>query len=164
MRLAVAVALTLFATTVLADPVPSNALQLKPDAIKWMPGSAQMPAGTQVAVLEGDPKAKTLFTLRLKVPAGSRLAPHWHPRDERVTVISGLVGVGFGDRIDDFGVARFPAGSFYVNPSNSRHYVVFPEESVVQVTGIGPWEINFVTTPAATPPGAEGAKPVVPGQ
>ena len=124
---------------------PPGAIQLQPDAVSWNPASAAMPPGTQIAVLEGDPKAQRFFTIRLKVPAGSRLAPHWHPRDERVTVISGSVQVGFGDAIDEAATAKFAAGGFYVNPANSHHFVLFPEDSVVQVTGIGPWEINFLT-------------------
>ena len=161
MRLAAALVLSLCAAAAAAaaDPVPPGAIQLKPDAIQWQPGSPTMPAGTQIAVLEGNPQAKTLFTIRLKVPAGSRLAPHTHPRDERVTVLSGMVGVGFGSHIDDFGATRFSAGSFYVNPANKPHYVIFVDESVLQVTGIGPWEVNFV---GAAP--AEAPKPAAPGQ
>lgn len=134
-----------------ADAAPPGVVQLQPEAIVWGPGSPAMPAGTQIAVLEGDPKAQRFFTIRLKVPAGSRLAPHWHPRDERVTVISGSVAVGFGDTVDEAAVTRFGAGSFYVNPANSRHYVLFPEDSVVQVTGVGPWEVNFLTPAAPAP-------------
>jgi len=123
---------------------PAGTIRLQADALAWKPGNPTMPAGTQVAVLEGDPKAARFFTIRLKVPAGSRLAPHWHPRDERVTVISGVVAVGFGEVIDEQAVTRFGPGAFYVNPANSRHYVLFAEDSVVQVTGIGPWEVNFL--------------------
>ena len=136
-------AAALLATTAFAAP-PPGALQWLPDTVPWSPASPAMPAGTQIAVLEGDPKAKRWFTIRLKLPAGAVIAPHWHPRDERVTVISGTVAVGFGDSVDPAAVTRFGAGGFYVNPANSHHFVMFPEESVVQVTGIGPWEINFV--------------------
>jgi quercetin dioxygenase-like cupin family protein len=132
----------------LGAAAPPGTIQLQPDAIAWSPGSPAMPAGTQVAVLEGDPKAPRFFTIRLKVPAGSKLAPHWHPRDERVTVVSGVVAVGFGEAIDEAAVTRFGAGAFYVNPAHSRHYVLFVEDSVVQVTGVGPWEVNFISAPA----------------
>lgn len=135
-----------FATTAAsAAGLPPGSVQLHADALSWAPGSAAMPAGTQIAVLEGDPKLNRYFTIRLKVPAGSKIGPHWHPRDERVTVISGSVQVGFGDAIDEAATAKFAAGGFYVNPANSHHFVLFPEDSVVQVTGIGPWEINFLT-------------------
>jgi len=134
----------LAAALALLGAAPAGTIQLQPDSIAWTSGSPAMPPGTQVAVLEGDPKAARFFTIRLKVPAGSRLAPHWHPRDERVTVISGMVAVGFGEVIDEQAVTRFGPGAFYINPASSRHYVLFVEDSVVQVTGIGPWEVNFL--------------------
>lgn len=140
-------ALALLATAAAAAPPPGT-IQLQPDAIAWAAASPAMPPGTQIAVIEGDPKAQRFFTIRLKVPAGSRLAPHWHPRDERVTVISGAVAVGFGDAIDEAAVTKFGPGGFYVNPANSHHYVLFAEETVVQVTGVGPWEVHFLATGA----------------
>lgn len=130
-------------------PLPRGAVQVSPETVRWQPGSPAMPSGTQMAVLEGDPKAKQWFTLRLKVPAGAIIKPHWHPRDERVTVISGEAGVGFGERVDPTTVTRLGPGSFYVNPANSRHYLVFSEETVLQATGIGPWELHFVEAPPA---------------
>jgi quercetin dioxygenase-like cupin family protein len=132
------------APAVAAQTAPAGAIQLAPDAVKWSAASPTMPPGTQAAVLEGDPKAKGLFTIRLKVPAGARIAPHWHPRDERVTVLSGTAAVGFGEAFDEKGLTRFAAGSFYVNPARSHHYVAFPEETIVQITGEGPWELHFL--------------------
>jgi quercetin dioxygenase-like cupin family protein len=128
----------------LAAGVPERTIQLEPGRLKWSAASPAMPAGTQVAVLEGNPRAAGIFTIRLKVPAGARIAPHWHPRDERVTVLSGTVAVGFGDAVDEKAMARFTGGAFYVNPAQSHHYVVFPEESIVQITGEGPWELHFL--------------------
>jgi quercetin dioxygenase-like cupin family protein len=146
---AVAAALLGAALAAGAVPPPAGTLQVQPEAIEWRTGNPSMPAGTQVAVLEGDPKAAGLFTIRLKVPAGARLAPHWHPRDERVTVMSGLVLVGFGDAIDEAATRRFGAGAFYVNPARSHHFVLFRQDSIVQVTGVGPWEVHFLEAPAA---------------
>jgi hypothetical protein len=123
---------------------PAGTLQVQPESIAWRAGNPSMPPGTQVAVLEGDPKAAGMFTIRLKVPAGSRLAPHWHPRDERVTVLAGVVAVGFGGAVDEQALTRFGAGAFYVNPARSHHYVLFPEASIVQITGMGPWEVHFL--------------------
>jgi hypothetical protein len=123
---------------------PAGTLQVQPEALAWRAGNPTMPPGTQVAVLEGDPKAAGMFTIRLRIPAGSRLAPHWHPRDERVTVLEGLVAVGFGDVVNEAALMRFGAGAFYVNPASSHHYVLFPETSVVQITGQGPWEVHLL--------------------
>lgn len=98
-------------------------------------------------LLEGDPRKEGLFTLRLKIPAGTRLQPHWHPRDERVTVLSGLVKVGFGDEFEEANMVSFGPGSFYLNPAQSRHYVWFVEETVMQLTNVGPWEVLYPGQP-----------------
>ena len=101
-----------------------------------------MPKGTKIAVLEGDPKAPGMFTIRLRVPAGSKVMPHWHPRPERVTILFGKVAVGFGDKWDDKDMRGFNGGDFYINPAESHHYVAFPRTSVIQITGEGPWVLN----------------------
>lgn len=123
--------------------LPEGALQLPPEAQVWK-DAPNLPPGTRVALLEGDPKQAGMFTLRLRMPAGVRLQPHWHPRDERVTILSGLVKVGFGDRWVEEGMTTFGSGSFYLNPANSHHYVQIMEEAVMQLTGMGPWELHFL--------------------
>jgi len=62
--------------------------QIQITHIDWKPAPPTLPKGAMVAVLEGDPKAAGMFTMRVKLPAGSIISPHWHPRDERVTVLS----------------------------------------------------------------------------
>ena len=109
----------------------------------WKDAPPSMPKGTKIAVLEGDTKQPGLFTVRLKVPAGSVIAPHTHPRPERVTVLSGKVRVGFGKKVDASGTT-FTAGGFYVNPANDPHFVVVDEESVLQLTCEGPWVLEYV--------------------
>ncbi|HYI08095.1 MAG TPA: cupin domain-containing protein [Thermoanaerobaculia bacterium] len=121
-----------------------------PEVIGWADGPPSMPAGSKIAVLEGDPLAEGMFTIRVRIPAGAALAPHWHPRDERVTVLSGAAELGFGNTADRARVTRYEAGSFYVNPQRVMHYLFFPEETVLQMTGIGPWEIHSAQ-PAAQP-------------
>jgi quercetin dioxygenase-like cupin family protein len=112
-------------------------IALAPEAMVWKDGPPTLPPGTKVAVLEGDPNAEGMFTMRIRVPAGSKIPPHWHPRDERVTVLSGVVELGFGKN-----VKRYPAGSFYVNPPRSMHFLFFPEDTEIQLTGLGPWKLH----------------------
>jgi len=51
-----------------------------PDTIPWGPAPPFLAPGAQLAVLEGDPTATTGdFTVRLKMPDGYRIAPHFHP-------------------------------------------------------------------------------------
>ncbi len=121
------------------------------DAIVWKDGPPTLPAGSKIAVLEGDPRADGMFTMRVRVPAGAALAPHWHPRDERVTILSGAADLGFGSTADPSKTTRYGAGSFYVNPPRVMHYVYFREETVLQMTGVGPWELHTTDVDAKAP-------------
>ena len=144
------VATTLAMSTLSAEPppapgLPAGAIQIPAGTGTWVTGPPGLPAGTRVMRLEGDPAQDGMFTIRLQVPAGTRLQPHSHPRDERVTVLSGEVLVGFGDTFDEKVMTSFTAGSFYVNPANSHHFIWFKSESVVQITGHGPWELHYIS-------------------
>jgi hypothetical protein len=69
-----------------------------PDTIPWGPAPPVVRPEAQFAVLEGDPTASTGdYTIRLKMPDGFRIAPHFHPLRENVTVISWTFKVGMGD-------------------------------------------------------------------
>jgi quercetin dioxygenase-like cupin family protein len=113
-----------------------------PESIVWKDAPPTMPAGSRIAVLEGDPAADGTFTMRIRIPAGTVLPPHWHPRHERVTVLTGAAEVGFGSSVDRQAVRRYGAGSFYLTPPRLMHYVLFPEETEMQLTGTGPWEMH----------------------
>jgi uncharacterized RmlC-like cupin family protein len=128
-----------------APPPPEGTIQITPADIHWVAGPKTTPPGTMAAILEGDPTAEgTMFTMRLKLPAGSRLKPHFHGENERVTVLSGEARVGFGDTFRDTGLTSFPAGSFYVNPKGAHHFVYFPKETVIQITGRAPWKTTLL--------------------
>lgn len=116
-----------------------------PDAIPYGPAPAFVPTGAQLAVLEGDPSAATGdYTVRLKMPDGYRIAPHWHPHRENVTIISGTLKVGMGDSFDATKMAAFPAGSFaYLDPE-MHHYVMAGGEVVVQIHGVSPVQFNYI--------------------
>ena len=118
------VVLLLFMTAVVALPAPpQNAFS--PDQIKFGPVPPALPPGAELAVLEGDPMGPSGdFTIRLKMPDGYRIPPHWHPKRENATVISGTFKVGMGDSFDASKMGAFPAGSFaYLDPS-MHHYAM----------------------------------------
>ena len=117
-----------------------------PDQIKFGPPPPFLAPGAQVAVVEGDPMAASGdFTIRLKVPDGYKIAPHWHPKRENVTVISGNFKVGMGDKFDESKMMTFPAGSFaYLDP-DMHHYAMASGEAVIQVHGASPLQFNYVS-------------------
>src|SRR6201997_2201464 len=81
-----------------------------PDAISWGAAPPVVRPGAQFAVLEGDPTASTGdFTIRLRMPDGFRIAPHWPPKRENVTIISGTLHVGMGDEFDPSKMKAFVA-------------------------------------------------------
>ena len=132
-----------------AHPDQKNAFT--PDAIAWGPAPPFVPAGAQLAVLSGDPMAASGdYTVRLKMPDGYRIAPHWHPQRENVTVISGTFKVGMGDQFDTAKMGSFPAGSFAYMDPEMHHYAMASGAVVVQIHGKSPLQVNYVN-PADDP-------------
>jgi quercetin dioxygenase-like cupin family protein len=115
-----------------------------PPEIKWGPAPAVLPAGAEAAVLFGDPSEEGLFVLRLKLPAGYSVAPHTHPVDEVITVISGTFALGMGETADQRMAQPLPAGSFFALPPGTAHYVFIDQETVVQISTIGPWGLTYI--------------------
>ena len=84
------------------------------------------------------------YTVRLKMPDGYKVAPHWHPKRENVTVISGTLKFGMGDKFDESKMMSFPATSFaYLDPS-MHHYAMSSGETVVQIHGMAPLKFNYI--------------------
>lgn len=137
-------AILLCAVLVVASPAPVNNA-FTPDKIPYGPVPAFVPPGAQLAVLEGDPTASTGdFTIRLKMPDGYRIAPHWHPKRENVTVVSGTFKVGMGDSFDEAKMGSFGAGSFAYMDPDMHHYAMASGETIVQVHGMSPLAFNYV--------------------
>jgi hypothetical protein len=116
-----------------------------PQTIPWGPPPPFVNPGAQLAVIEGNPGASSGdYTVRLKMPDGYRIAPHWHPQRENVTVISGTFKVGMGDVFDKDKMAPFPAGSFAFLDPSMHHYAMASGEVIVQVHGTAPLQFNYV--------------------
>src|ERR1043166_4999332 len=58
---------------------------MTPSDLKWGDMPPGLPPGAKMTVLNGDPTKAGPFTVRLKAPAGHKVAPHTHPQAERVT-------------------------------------------------------------------------------
>jgi len=112
--------------------------------LKWLDGPPSLPPGAKVAGIEGNPKDPGLFTMRLKFPANYKVAPHWHPADEHLTVISGTFYMGTGEKLDEAAAKELPAGSFVVMPAKQPHFAITKGETIVQLHGMGPWAITYL--------------------
>ena len=127
-----------------------HAIVAVPNTITWGPAPAALPAGAQLAVLEGEPSKPGPFTMRLRVPDGYRIPPHFHPAIEHVTVIQGTFLVGMGEKVDATKLTELPTGTFAALQPGVRHFAQARGETIVQIHGIGPWGLTYVN-PADDP-------------
>jgi len=121
-----------------------------PGELKWGDPPPVLEKGATFAVVSGDPGKTGLFVVRLQMPAGYRIAPHWHPTDEHVTVISGTFALGMGDKMDKATMKSLPAGGYALLPAESHHYAMATAATIVQIEGPGPFVLNYVN-PADDP-------------
>ena len=121
-----------------------------PKDLKFGPAPPSLPAGAQLSVLQGDPGKSGPFVVRLMLPGGYKIAPHWHSQDEYLTVISGTLYLGSGDRYEPSTARGLAAGGFHYLPARAHHYVYAKKPTVVQVNGTGPFDITYVN-PADDP-------------
>jgi hypothetical protein len=125
-----------------------------PTTIEWKDGPAALPPGAKMAVLEGDPTKEGPFVMRLQGPDGYHILPHTHPKTERVTVISGTMFLATGENLDRSAAKTLPAGTYGFWPAGMKHAAWFEGDTVIQIHGTGPWQINYVN-PADDPRNAK---------
>ena len=118
--------------------------------LKWEAGPPSLPAGVKVVFLQGDMKKEGPFTFRAKLPADYKVPPHFHPGAETLTVLSGTLYAAVGDTFDASKAKAMKPGAFVSLPAKGPHYVFAKEETVIQVSGAGPWGITYVN-PADDP-------------
>jgi quercetin dioxygenase-like cupin family protein len=127
---------TAFAQTM---PAPVNVGDLK-----WGPGPPALPPGAQLAVISGDPSKEGTYVVRLKLPASYKIAAHHHSMAEYITVLSGTLHFGMGDKLEMEKGSALQAGGFVENPAKMNHYVWTTGETMLQVSGQGPFDITYV--------------------
>jgi quercetin dioxygenase-like cupin family protein len=125
------------------SPVRAQLVHSTADS-KWGPAPPFLPAGVQAAVVQGDPGSAGEYTIRLQMPDGYVVPPHFHPTDENVTVLTGTLMLGMGDEIDRRTADRLTAGGFAIAKATTHHYAIAVGPTVVQVHGMGPFAITYV--------------------
>jgi hypothetical protein len=113
--------------------------------LKWV-DVPSLPSGAKLAIIEGPLNEAVPFTF----PADYKMPAHWHPAIEHVTVISGTINMGVGDKLEPTKTKPLPAGSVAIMQPKTNHFVWTKEEATVQVHGVGPWGITYVN-PADDP-------------
>src|SRR5262245_20768256 len=120
------------------------------DDLKWGDVPPSVPAGAKMVVVQGDPGKPGILTVPLKERHLYKVAAHWHPTTEHLTVIKGSFNLGTGDKLDETKTTAMTAGAFGSMPAKMHHYGWFKGETEVQVSGMGPFKLIYVN-PADDP-------------
>ena len=134
-----------------ADRLFSPPQASSPAALRWGPVPG-VPKGMEGAGLYGNPSKTELYALRIRMPDGYLMPPHLQPEAEILTVIHGTLIVGLGEGFDRERAEVLRAGSVSILPARKPHYFRSVGETIVQVEGIGPLDIEYVN-PADDPDG-----------
>lgn len=120
--------------------IPAHVM-LQATQMQWGDAPPALEKGAQAVVLSGNPGAPGPYALRLKTPAGYKVAMHWHPADEQVTVIQGDITLSADDGSPPH---RLDTGSYALMPAKMHHAASTQGGMIVQLSGTGPFEINYV--------------------
>jgi quercetin dioxygenase-like cupin family protein len=127
-----------------ASLASSDAAHAQKAALEWGPAPASLPPGARMAIVSGDPAKPGPFTVRLRLPSGYAVPPHFHPVDEHQTLISGRIGHGMGDTVDLKSVKWLRPGQSITLPANAHHYVRTRGRTLVEVSAMGPFTVTYV--------------------
>ena len=143
MRLRILSVALLLATAniALAEDMPAP---IDASKIKWSAAPNMLPPGAQWFVMSGDPSKDGQYVVRLRLPAGYQIPAHSHATAEMVTVLSGKLLLGMGDKLDPKKGVVVSTGGFAETPAKMNHYTVATSPSVIQVHGVGPFDITYV--------------------
>lgn len=114
---AAAAALMMFAGTTLAGGDGKAYVQGMADpGLEWGPCPEFMPAGCEIAVLQGDP-AKPGADIYFRLPAGTTAPRHWHHSAERMILVAGEMTVDY----DGQEPVRITTGDYAYGPPELPH-------------------------------------------
>ena len=81
----------------------------------------------------------------MKFPPNTANPPRTHPDDRQVTVLSGTLYLGQGDKLDREKATKMLPGTFFTEPGKSVHYwFTGPAEVIAQVSGMGPTSTDYL--------------------
>lgn len=144
---------SIMAMSGVAEAQDANApehILMAPTEAKWGPPPPVFEKGMSFTVVSGDPNKPGLYVVRAKMPAGYKVAPHWHPTDEHVTVLSGTMAIGMGEKFDEASMKTLPVGGYAQLPANMRHFAMAKTAATIQIHGQGPFALTYVN-PADDP-------------
>ena len=111
--------------------------------LKWMEGIPDLPKGLQMTILYGDPTKSGFYAIRLKMPDGYKIPPHWHSQDEQLTILAGTFILHMGDTMKSE-AHPLDVGGYHYHPKKMHHAAEVKGETIVQVEGMGPFDIHYL--------------------
>jgi quercetin dioxygenase-like cupin family protein len=106
--------------------------------------------GAQITVIQGPLNEATHFVARVKFPANAKVPAHSHSAIEHATVLSGVLNMGVGNKLDTGKTRALGPGSMSIMQPGTNHFAWFGEETIIQLHGVGPWTVTYVN-PADDP-------------
>ncbi|MEM9013366.1 MAG: cupin domain-containing protein [Pseudomonadota bacterium] len=125
------------------DEPPIAEWLIEEDDIDWQTNPT-VPNGIAAAMLLGNPAEAGPFLMRVRIPAGTRVPPHYHDTVRFVRVLQGVWRMGEGKEWDDDRLTLVPPGTSYISAAWSRRFHVTDEEVVLEISGMGPSGTWFV--------------------
>ncbi|MBV9528124.1 cupin domain-containing protein [Sphingomonas sp.] len=123
---------------------PSLQAKSSQSDLKWGPAPPALPAGAQMAVVSGDPTKAGMFTVQVKFPADYAVPAHWHPTDEKLTILSGKLGYGMSSKLDKAKAKTLTAGQHVVMKAKMNHWVFAETPVEFQLNARGPFQVTYV--------------------
>lgn len=145
------IALSFALAVVAATSQPTARADVAPITVQagnehWVAGTGFM-QGIGIATFVGGFDQAGTFVVRVRLPAGARWGVHHHTARLNATIVSGVLLVGFGDRVDATRMTRLTAGSFVSIPAGTNYYDATVGVTVVQEEGQGPMATVVPKTP-----------------
>ncbi|MHB1949210.1 MAG: cupin domain-containing protein [Gammaproteobacteria bacterium] len=122
---------------------------ITPDTLQWGSFDA-FPPGAQAAILTGDPRENGYFMIRVKIPPHYKIPPNWQTVKVYATVLEGSYSIGVGNKFNPKTGKTLPSTGSVIIPANTHLYYWSNNGAVLEIHGIGPWDIHYVN-PADDP-------------
>jgi len=113
-------------------------------ALHWGPAPDAFPKGAKMAVESGDPSKAGEYAVRLSIPKGYKIQPHFHPTDEHVRVVKGQFMVGMGDKLDASKTKKMAPGDTGTVPAQMHHFAIAGASTELAIRGTGPFTMTYV--------------------
>ncbi len=138
---------TLSKTSHIAAGVEDSA---RPATLDWVRQPPGLPSGGRLAVVRGDPSKAGPFTIRVDLPNGYQVPPHWHPASERIKVLEGTLLMGEGREWSERSLRALGPAQETTVAARHPHYVRAKGRTMAEIRSTGPFEITYVN-PADDP-------------